>query len=152
MPLRTFGGRMPWKQNRQKKGKKPNRFFCCEEKFNSFSRIIPSVRKIQCFGSGSAFILVGWIRIRIGNTDQDQELGWSVRCSLLRDKTSPVAYDQKNINFSAVNFFRFLVINTLGLDLDPDPNWQKLLDPDPHWNHCGSTTLVRSIGGFVCST
>jgi hypothetical protein len=36
--------------------------------------------------------------------------------------------------FSAVNFFQFLVIETLDSELDPDPDPQigKMPDPDPH--------------------
>jgi hypothetical protein len=55
-------------------------------------------------------------------------------CSLYvlfgRPKDKQIAiFDQKNIVFSAVNFFQFLVIKTL--DLDPDPHSPKMLDPDP---------------------
>ncbi len=31
--------------------------------------------------------------------------------------------------FSAVNFFKYLVIKTLDLELDPDPQLEKMLDP-----------------------
>ncbi len=118
----------------------------------------------QCCGSGSAFILVGWIqiRIRIGNTDPDLyriQIGqndprkWrKLTCAVLRDEDFSYSLDvlygglgisklqflMKKINkkISVVNIFQFLVIKTL--DLDPDPHRKKL--PDPHWNQCGSTT------------
>jgi hypothetical protein len=42
---------------------------------------------------------------------------------------------KKNINFfSAVNFFQFLVIKTLDLELDPESGYAL--------NQCGSTTLL----------
>ncbi len=103
-------------------------------------------------GSGS-----GSRRAKIKMTHKSEEI------SLLRDEefscSSNVLYGglgigklQCSIN-SAVNFFLFLVINTLDLDpdphwqkmLDPDPHWQKMLDPDPHWTQCGSTTLPGII-------
>jgi hypothetical protein len=49
---------------------------------------------------------------------------------------------QKNIQFfSAVNFFQFLIFKTLDSELDPVPQFGKMLDPDPSaLNQCGSTT------------
>jgi hypothetical protein len=47
---------------------------------------------------------------------------------------SSAILDKKNIHqkFPAVNFFQFMVIITLGRELDPDPQLEKMLDPDPH--------------------
>ncbi len=41
-----------------------------------------------------------------------------------------VTFDPKKFFFSAVNFFKFLVIKAL--DLDPDPNFPKMPDPGPY--------------------
>ncbi len=44
-----------------------------------------------------------------------------------------------NKNFPAVNFFKFLVIQTLDPEMDPDPSmapdpqFKKMPEPDPHW-------------------
>jgi hypothetical protein len=58
-------------------------------------------------------------------------------------KASPAIFDQKNLKkfVPAVNFLYFwtLVIKTLDMELDPDPNMdpdtrlEKMLDPDPHF-------------------
>jgi hypothetical protein len=37
----------------------------------------------------------------------------------------------KNIKSKAVKFLKFLVIKALDLELDPDPQLEKMLDPDP---------------------
>ncbi len=129
------------------------------------------------------FNLDGWIRIwiRIGNTDPDQDPGGSklsikvkkiqvLRCQMFsfegwrlllelrrplwrpKDKWIAIFY-QKNIFYSAVNFFQFLVTKILDLDPDPDPHWPKTLDtdpyPDPHWNQCGSATLLFAPSPWI---
>jgi hypothetical protein len=38
---------------------------------------------------------------------------------------------KKSKKISSCNFFQFLVIQTLDLELDPDPELEKVLDPDP---------------------
>ncbi len=70
--------------------------------------------------------------------------GWSFSCSL------DVLYGGLGISklqflilkkcFSSYKIFEFLVIKAL--DLDPDPDWPKMLYPDPKWNLCRSETLM----------
>ena len=43
-----------------------------------------------------------------------------------------------------LKMFKVWAIKTL--DLDPDPQWPKMLDPDLHWNQCGPTTLILALG------
>ncbi len=104
----------------------------------------------QCFGSGSAFNLSGWIRIRIPNGNTYPDLGgpkrstkiefWSDGCSHLRDKyfscslcilcsglgkykpkLFPIWYSP---NFMDIKYRIWIRVQI----------WQKMLDPDPqHW-------------------
>ncbi len=48
---------------------------------------------------------------------------------LWRPKESKLQF---SISSTVVNFFQFLVIKTLGSELDPDPQLGEMLDPDPH--------------------
>jgi hypothetical protein len=63
---------------------------------------------------------------------------WSARCSLgilyWGLGISKLKFLIKKIfkKFPAVNFLNFLVIKILDLELDPDPQLEKMLDPDPH--------------------
>ncbi len=93
------------------------------------------------YGSGSR-------RAQITHKSEETLKFWSARCSRLRDEDSCWSLDvlygglgiskmqflKKNLVFSYVNVFQFLVIKTLNLD------------PDPHWNQCGSATLAGIIG------
>ncbi len=111
-------------------------------------------------GSGSALILVGWIRTQEGKNDLENRkkfrnfMFYSAGCSLLKAEgfldvlcgglgISKLQFlILKNISFfSAVIFFlQYLVIKSMDLDPDPDldPHWPKMLCPDLYWNQCGS--------------
>ncbi len=129
----------------------------------------------KCCVSGSAFILVGWIRIRTGNTDPDPYTGgqndpqkwrkfkfWRTGCFLLRDEdfscSLGVLYGGLGISklqflikkiwfYSSCKFFQFF-ISKPWIWMDPDPHWQQMLNPDPHLNQCVSATLAPT--GLDC--
>ncbi len=81
---------------------------------------------VKCFGSGSALILVGWIRIRIQDCENNLQKQKKVKKFEVPDvlfrglEASPVAcpyfieaQGYKKLIFSAVNLFNFFVIKTL---------------------------------------
>jgi hypothetical protein len=82
------------------------------------------------------------IRIQEGKNDPKKESlgvlygGLGIRIAIF-DQRNRVRYIKK---FPPVNFFQFLVIKALDLELDPDPHWdldpdpqlEKMLDPDPY--------------------
>ncbi len=103
-----------------------------------------------------------WIWIRIQYADPDPDPGgqnapqkkkkvknvmfWIAGCSLLRAEgffsslgvlyrglgISNLPFLIKKYFFSAVHFFKFLVIKTQDPDPDPDPQLEKRLDPEPY--------------------
>jgi hypothetical protein len=125
----------------------------------------------QCFGTrsgtGSALIMVDWIRIQEGKNDPKNIkklrnfMFWSAGYYLLTAEGLACSLDFpygglgiselqlliKTILKYVLIVFKFLVIKTL--EMDPDPHWPKMLDPDPHWNQpslylsMGATNSIR---------
>ncbi len=126
---------------------------------------------VQCFGSTSAWIRIGFSRLdpdplgqkwptKMGKVQKFLVLKcWmssfeadSFSCSLnvlyesLRISKLQFLNKKILILFSC-KLFKFFFIKTL--DPDPHPLWPKMLDPDQHWNQCGSKTLVLFMPSYV---
>ncbi len=117
---------------------------------------------MQCLGSESALVLVGWIRFREGkNAPKNRKMFekcHGLTCWMFTLRAEGVScclnvlYGALGISklqfgiskrYQLYNFIQFLVIKTL--DFGPDPQWPKMLDPDMHWNQCGSVTMHKFI-------